>query len=127
MRRVLRLALPSGVIAGAATVTTYLIARTDTSATEIQQSTAAVVTLYARGDVGARRRRAAVRLVEAASMIAASIGAFCWALFLPIFFGRGFWQLDPGHPPTMLTGLGIAAVGVVAVEIVAWLVDRRRS
>ncbi len=90
VRRVLRLALPSGVIAGAATVTTYLLARADAGATPIQQSTAAVVALY----VVATWVLAVVARPYAwwkVLMIVASLGAFCWALFLPIFFGRGFW------------------------------------
>ncbi|WP_218591287.1 HAD-IC family P-type ATPase [Pseudonocardia oceani] len=126
VRRVLRLSIPSGAIAGVVTFATYLVVRTDTSATEIQQSTAAVVALYAVATwvlVVVARPYVWWKLV----MIAAAIGAFCWALFLPIVFGQGFWQLDPGHPPTLLTGLGIAAVGIVAVEIAAWLVGRRRS
>jgi cation-transporting ATPase E len=126
VRRVLRLSIPSGAIAGVVTFATYLVVRTDTSATEIQQSTAAVVALYAVATwvlVVVARPYVWWKLV----MIAAAVGAFCWALFLPIVFGQGFWQLDPGHPPTLLTGLGIAAVGIVAVEIAAWLVGRRRS
>lgn len=126
VRRVLRLSIPSGAIAGVVTFATYLVVRTDPSATEIQQSTAAVVALYAVATwvlVVVARPYVWWKLV----MIAAAIGAFCWALFLPIVFGQGFWQLDPGHPPTLLRGLGIAAVGIVAVEIAAWLVGRKRS
>ena len=123
VRRVLRLALPSGVIAGAATVTTYLIARIDTTATEIQHSTAAVVTLYLVAIwvlAVVARPYAWWKLV----MIAASIGAFCWALFLPIFFGQRFWQLDPDHSPTMVIALLVAAIAVVLVEVAYTVVNR---
>jgi cation-transporting P-type ATPase E len=125
VRRVLRLAVPSGVIAGAATIVTYLLVRADAGATEIQQSTAAVVALYLVATW--------VLLVVArplawwkVAMIVASLAAFSYALFLPVVFGQAFWQLDPGHTPTMLTALAVAAVAAVLIEVAARLVDRRR-
>ncbi|MHA6779737.1 HAD-IC family P-type ATPase [Pseudonocardia saturnea] len=126
VRRVLRLSVPAGAVAGLVTFVTYLVVRTDAGATEIQQSTAAVVALFVVATW--------VLVVVArpfvwwkAVMIGLTIAAFCYALFLPIFFGQGFWQLDPGHAPTLLTGLGIAAVGVVGIEIAARVVYRRAS
>ncbi|MGI5126890.1 HAD-IC family P-type ATPase [Pseudonocardia sp. CA-107938] len=123
VRRVLRLALPSGLIAGTATVATYLIARADTTATEIQQSTAAVVTLYLVATwvlAVVARPYAWWKLF----MIAASVGAFSWALFLPVFFGQGFWELDPGHGPTMVVALLVSASAVVLVEVAYTVVNR---
>jgi cation-transporting ATPase E len=125
VRRVLRLSVPAGIVTGLVTVVTYLLVRGDAGATEIQQSTAAVVALY----VVATWVLVVVARPFAwwkAGMIAASIAAFCYALFLPIFFGQGFWQLDPGHTQTLLIGLAVAAVGVVGVEIAARVVYRRR-
>jgi len=126
VRRVLRLSVPAGVVAGLVTFVTYLVVRTDAGATEIQQSTAAVVALFVVATwvlVVVARPFVWWKVV----MIGCTIAAFCYALFLPVFFGQGFWQLDPGNPPTLLTGLGIAAVGVVAIEIVARVVYRRAS
>lgn len=124
VRRVLRLAIPAGVIAGVATFVTYLLARADETATEIQQSTAAVLALYLIATW--------VLVVVArpfawwkALMVGASLAAFAYALFLPIFFGQEFWQLDPGHLPTMLTALVVAATGAVLVEIATWVVNRQ--
>lgn len=123
VRRVLRLAMPSGLIAGVATFVTYLIARSDPTATPIQQSTAAVVTLYVIATW--------VLVVVArpfawwkAGMIAASVAAFCYALFLPILFGQSFWQLDPSHRGVMLPALVVAAVAVVLVEVANRVVSR---
>jgi len=124
VRRVLRLAAPSGVIAGLVTFVTYLLARADGSATEIQQSTAAVVALYLVATwvlVVVARPFQGWKVL----MIVASLAAFAQALFLPFFFGREFWQLDPDHAPTMLTALVVASVGAVLVELASWLVKRR--
>ena len=124
VRRVLRLAAPSGVIVGLSTFTTYLVVRGDASATPIQQSTAAVVVLYLVATW--------VLIVVArpfvwwkAVMIAASLAAFSYALFLPVMFGRGFWQLDATHTPTMLTALAAAALGAALIELAARLLNRR--
>ena len=126
VRRVLRLSVPAGLVAGVGTFVTYLLVRADAGATEIQQSTAAVVALYVMATwvlVVVARSFAWWKL----GMIVASVAAFAYALFLPIFFGQAFWQLDPGHTPTLLTGLGVAAVGVVAIEIASRVVYRRSA
>lgn len=124
VRRVLRLALPSGVIAGVTTFVTYLIARADTTATPIQQSTAAVVALFVVATW--------VLIVIArpfawwkAGMIGLLIGAFCWALFLPWIFGQSFWQLDPSHSGVMLPGLIAAVIAAALIEVAYFLVNRR--
>jgi cation-transporting ATPase E len=124
VRRVLRLAAPAGVIAGLATFVTYLLARADSSATEIQQSTAAVVALYL---IATWVLVVVARPFEwwKVLMVAASLAAFSYALFLPTVFGQQFWQLDPSHGPTMQLALGVAAVGAVLVELATWLVNRR--
>jgi cation-transporting P-type ATPase E len=123
VRRVLRLAIPSGVVIGAATITTYLIARGDPTATPIQQSTASVVVLY----LVATWVLAVVARPFAwwkALMIAASLAAFSYALFLPWIFGQQFWQLDPGHGGLMTLALVVAAVAAVLIEIAYRVVDR---
>jgi cation-transporting ATPase E len=123
VRRVLRLAMPAGLIAGAATIATYLLARADPTATDVQQSTAAVVVLFLVATW--------VLVVVArpfawwkAAMIALLVAAFGYALFLPVLFGQEFWQLDPSHSGVMQPALVVAAVAAALVEI-ANLVVRR--
>jgi cation-transporting ATPase E len=118
VRRVLRLAAPSGVVAGVATVVSYLLARANDAATAIQQSTAAVVTLYLVATW--------VLVVVARpfvwwkiALVATSAVAFCYALFLPVLFGQAFWQLDPGNRSTTLLALVVGAAGAVLVELAA--------
>ncbi|MCU1663435.1 MAG: ATPase, P-type (transporting), superfamily, subfamily [Pseudonocardia sp.] len=118
VRRVLRLSAPAGVITGLATVVIYLLARADATATAVQQSTAAVVTLYLITTwvlVVVARPFVWWKVV----MIAGSLVAFSYALLLPTLFGREFWQLDPGHGPTMLLALIVAVVGAVLVQLAA--------
>ncbi|NMH98363.1 HAD-IC family P-type ATPase [Pseudonocardia acidicola] len=116
VRRVLRLATPSGVIAGAGTVVTYLLVLGDASATPVQQSTAAVVTLYL---IALWVLVAVARpfVWWKAVLVAASAAAFAHALFSPFVLGARFWELDPGHLPTMLTALTVAVVGAFLVEV----------
>jgi len=124
VKRVLRLAAPSGIIAGVGTVVTYLIVRTDPGATEIQQKTAAVLTLYliATGVLAVVARPFAMWKV---ALILASLAAFAYALLAPLPFGRDFWQLDAGDTQTMLVGLTVAVVGIVLVEIANLVITRR--
>jgi cation-transporting ATPase E len=123
VRRVLRLAAPSGVVAGVATVVTYLLARANDAATAVQQSTAAVVTLYLVATW--------VLVVVARpfvwwkiALVATSVVAFCYALFLPVLFGQAFWQLDPGNRSTTLLALVVGAAGAVLVELAARISGR---
>jgi cation-transporting P-type ATPase E len=108
------------VVAGVATVVTYLIARSDDTATAVQQSTAAVVTLYLVATwvlVVVARPFEWWKIV----LVAASLAAFCYALFLPVLFGQAFWQLDPGNTSTMLLAVVVAVVGALLVEVAARL------
>jgi cation-transporting ATPase E len=122
VRRVLRLAAPAGVIAGAATFVTYLLVRGDGSATGTQHSTAAVLTLYLVATwvlVVVARPFTWWKVL----MIAAMAGSFAFAFLVP--YEQDFWQLDPGHPPTLLLALLLGAAGAVLVELAAWTVKRR--
>ncbi len=122
VRRVLRLALPSGVIAGVGVVTCYLLVRGDPGATPIQQSTAAVLTLYLIATwvlVVIARPYVWWKIV----LIAVMVASFAGAITIP--FWQRFWELDPSDASTMLTGLGVAAVGAVLVELLYWVNQRR--
>ncbi|AEA22622.1 ATPase, P-type (transporting), HAD superfamily, subfamily IC [Pseudonocardia dioxanivorans CB1190] len=124
VKRVLRLAAPSGIIAGAGTVVTYLIVRTDPTATSIQQSTAAVLTLYLIA-TGVLVVVARPFVWWKAVLVVASLAAFAHALLSPLPFGREFWQLDAGNTATMLVGLVVAIVGIVLVEVANLVITRR--
>jgi cation-transporting ATPase E len=101
----------------------FLIARTDPTATDIQQSTAAVVALFVVATW--------VLLVVArplawwkVGMVAVLAAAFCYALFVPAFFGQTFWELDPSHAGVMLPALIVAVIAAALVEVADRVIRR---
>lgn len=119
VERVLRRAAPAGVIAGAATLVTYLLVRNDAGATAASSGTAALITLFIIAmwvlAVAARPYRPwKIALIATMSL------AFPLALFVP--FARHFFALSISDGPGMLVGLVSGAVGMALVEI-AWRVD----
>lgn len=121
VRRVLRLAVPSGLIAGAATVVGYLLVRTDQTATPEQHSTAAVVVLFIVTSwvlVAVARPLLWWKVALIGSMVASFLSALLWS------FGQWFWELDPDHLPTMTIALGVGAAGALLVEIGYRVVQR---
>ena len=56
-------------------------------------------------------------------LIALMVAAFAFSILVP--FAQSFWLLDPGHGPTLLVAVVVAAVGAVLVEVSARVVGRR--
>jgi cation-transporting ATPase E len=122
VKRVLRLAAPSGIIAGVATYLTYKLAQNDASATPIQASTAAVIALYLVATwvlIVIARPYVWWKFVLVAAMVAGFVGS------ITIPFAQSFWQLDPTHAPTVLTAVAIAVVGSALIELLYWVTQRR--
>jgi cation-transporting ATPase E len=125
VRRVLQLAMPSGLVAGIATLVTYLVVRERyPDATAIQHSTAAVIALFGVASwvlIVIARPYVWWKVVLVVTMI---------SLFLPAVLldvGKEFWALDAGHSGTVTFALGVAAVGAALVELCAWVNSRARS
>jgi cation-transporting P-type ATPase E len=123
VERVLRRAAPAGVVAGAATLVTYLLVRNDPGATAARSGTAALITLFV---IAMWVLVVAARPYEPwkIGLIAAMTLAFPLALFVP--FARHFFALSISDPHGMLVGLACGAVGMVLVEI-AWRIGTRWS
>ncbi len=120
VRRVLRLALPSGVIVGLATVATLLLVN-GIDATDAQKDTAAVLTLFIAATwvlVVIARPYTWWKLV----LIAAMVGLFLGALLIP--FWQQFWALYPGNWPTMLVAITVGAVAAALIELAYWFSHR---
>jgi cation-transporting ATPase E len=113
-RRVLRVAVPAGVVAAAGTFLTYLVVVAEGEADLTQNRTAAVITmfgitLWVTAVVARPYRPGKVALV------AAMAGVFALVLLVPV--GQRFFALDPSPPEAVLTALAVAAVGVLLVEL----------
>lgn len=122
--RVMRLALPSGLIIGITTFISYVLAYQgpDQSQTEkVQAGTSALITLI----------MIAVWVLAVVArpyswwkivLIGASVVAYLILFALP--FTREFFQLDPSNIAATTLALTLGAIGVVLVELVWWISAR---
>ncbi|MEV0543533.1 cation-translocating P-type ATPase [Nocardia salmonicida] len=124
--RVMRLAVPSGVVIGIATFVSYLIAYAGPEASEtqkVQAGTTALITLIMIAMwvlVLVARPYVWWKVV----LIAVSVLAYVALFTIP--FTREFFKLDPSNPRLTLAAVVCGAIGIVLVEL-AWWVQSRRS
>jgi cation-transporting ATPase E len=121
VRRVMTSALPSGLVVGIATFTSYLLAYEGRAATETEQtqaSTAALITLL----VGALWVLAVVaRPYEWWRVALVAVSALAYVVIFSIPFAREQFMLDPSNATltAMALGLGIVAAGLI--EVIWWV------
>ena len=125
--RVLRFAVPAGLVAATATFTGYALARTETSSTLADARTAATITLFGVAYwVLAILARPLTRAREL--LLVAMAAGFVFALVLPPF--QRFYALDPPSPLVVAATVGVIAVSDVLLEV-GWRsteqLRRRRS
>ncbi|WP_415855965.1 HAD-IC family P-type ATPase, partial [Sinomonas sp. G460-2] len=119
--RVLRMAIPAGVVIAVASFTCYLLVRpsvADGVATQVQASTSALITLIAialwvLAIVARPYEWWKVLLVGV--MMAASFAMFALPLTQRLF------ELDPGNVGHTATALACAAAGIAVVELGWWI------
>jgi cation-transporting P-type ATPase E len=122
--RVMRLAIPAGAVIATATFVAYLLARRDNGPADlekIQDSTTAWMTLTAI----ALWVLAIIARPYAWWKVGLLIGMVVLSaspLLVP--FLRNFLALDPGDWGQNVIAISCAAVGIVVIEIVWWLVNR---
>ena len=124
-KRVMALALPSGVIVAVATFTTYLLSHpraAEASATQTQAATAALATLIV---VATWVLSVVARPYEPwkIALIVASAGAYVAIFLLPLT--QQIFLLDTSNTPLMRQALLVGLVGAVLVEL-SWTIQRRR-
>jgi cation-transporting ATPase E len=124
VKRVMRLAVPSGLIIGVATFVSYLLVYAGPEQTEeqrMQASTSALITLITIAlwvlAVVARPYTWWKLLLLAGSVVAYVI-LFAWP------FTRDFFALDPSNVAATTSAFACGAVGIVLVEV-AWTVTGR--
>ncbi|UGT54557.1 cation-translocating P-type ATPase [Nocardia asteroides] len=124
--RVMRLAVPSGVVIGVATFVAYLIAYAGPEASEtqkVQAGTTALITLIMIA-VWVLALVARPYVWWKVVLIAVSVLAYIALFTIP--FTREFFKLDPSNPRLTLAAFVCGAVGIVLVEL-AWWVQARMS
>jgi cation-transporting ATPase E len=121
VRRVLRFAIPAGIIVAAATLTAYLLARA-AGLSLVQQRTTAVLVAFILSlcvlvllAIPLTRRRVL--------LVGAALAGF--AMLFPLPAVRGFYALE--IPPGEL-GIALLAAGIGAACLASfWVISRRRS
>ena len=126
VKRVMRLAVPSGVIIGVATFVSYLLAYagpTETEEQRMQASTSALITLITIALwvlAVVARPYTWWKLVLIGGSVVAYVILFAWP------FTRDFFALDPSNVAATTSAFVCGAVGIVLVEL-AWTVTGRLS
>ncbi|MEV0295036.1 HAD-IC family P-type ATPase [Nocardia sp. NPDC050710] len=119
--RVMRLAIPSGVVIGVATFVAYLIAYAGPNATEdqkVQAGTTALITLIMIA-VWVLAIVARPYVWWKVVLISASIAAYVFLFTVP--FTREFFKLDPSNVRLTTAAFICGAVGIVLVEAAWWI------
>ncbi|WP_073479356.1 cation-translocating P-type ATPase [Streptoalloteichus hindustanus] len=117
--RVLRMAVPAGIVAGITTFVTYWVVRVDDTATQVEHRTAAVIALYCVA-TWALAIVARPYTWWKIALVGTMGAAFLLALLTPV--GQRFFELDPTHTGHVLTALACAAVAIALLEL-GWWVD----
>ncbi|CAN3130712.1 cation-translocating P-type ATPase [Mycobacterium sp. smrl_JER01] len=124
VRRVMTSALPSGIVVGAATFTSYLVAYQGRAATAVEQtqaSTAALITLL----VSAVWVLSVVaRPYEWWRVLLVAVSGLAYVVIFSIPAARELFLLDPSNPTVTSTALAIGLAGAAAVEVIWWLQGR---
>jgi cation-transporting ATPase E len=121
VRRVMTAALPSGLVVGACTFVSYLLAyqgRAATPTEQTQASTAALITLL----VGAVWVLAVVaRPYEWWRVALVAVSALAYVVIFSIPWAQELFILDPSNAAITATALGIGLVGALVIEVLWWI------
>jgi cation-transporting ATPase E len=124
VRRVMTSALPSGVVIGVATFTSYLVAyhgREATAAQQMQASTAALITLLMTA-IWVLAVVARPYQWWRVALVAASGLAYVVIFSIPV--AQKTFMLDPSDAAITSTAVGIGLAGVAAIEAIWWIQGR---
>ncbi|WP_017555483.1 HAD-IC family P-type ATPase [Nocardiopsis baichengensis] len=121
VRRTLRLAVPSGLIAGAAAVTTYLMVLDGRVVPDPADRTAVVITLCAT-TLWVLLLVAKPYVWWKTVLVGAMVGLLLTALLTPV--GQAFFALDVSAPGKIGVALGVAAAAMALITAVRLVDDR---
>lgn len=131
VRRVMTAALPSGLVVGTATFTSYLVAyqgREATPAEQMQASTAALITLLV---AGVWVLAVVARPYQLWRVALVAVSGLAYMVIFSIPLARDAFMLDVSNVKTTSIALIIGLVAAVAIEVIWWvqgaiLGERRR-
>ena len=125
VRRVMLSALPSGVVVGIATFTSYLVAYQGREATPVEQtqaSTAALITLL----VSSVWVLAVVaRPYEWWRVALVTVSGLAYVVIFSIPLAQKWFMLDPSNVAITSMALGIGVVGAAIIEVLWWVQGAR--
>ncbi|MFD6953760.1 magnesium-transporting ATPase [Nocardiopsis sp. TSRI0078] len=119
--RTLRLAIPSGMVAGFAAVTTYLLVLGGRTVPDPADRTAVVITLCAT-TLWVLLLVAKPYVWWKVLLVGSMVGLLTLAMVTPL--GQWFFDLDVSDPAKVLTGLAVAGVAIVAITVIRVVDDR---
>jgi cation-transporting ATPase E len=119
--RVLRLALPAGVIIAAASMTTYLVTSWHLGEQAPRTSTAALASLI----IAASWLLCIVaRPLRPWKIVLLAVSLAMYALIFTLPLARRLFLLDTSHPQVMLTGVVVGLIAAVLLEVTWWVTGR---
>ncbi|MGW6729737.1 cation-translocating P-type ATPase [Nocardia sp. NPDC055029] len=124
--RVMRLAVPSGVVIGVATFVAYLIAYAGPEASETQKVQAGTTALITLIMIAVWVLALVARPYVWWKVVLIAVSVFAYIALFTIPFTREFFKLDPSNLRLTLAAFVCGAVGIVLVEL-AWWVQSRLS
>ncbi|HPZ69433.1 MAG TPA: HAD-IC family P-type ATPase [Dermatophilaceae bacterium] len=126
-RRVLQLALPSGVVVAICTFTTYLLCRPPVGSGEDLRTQASTASLACLIIVATWVLSVVARPYEwwKVALLVLSVAAYVAIFLVP--FTQSLFLLDAGNAAMMRTGLTVGLVGAAAIEAIWWIQGRLRG
>ena len=121
VRRVMTSALPSGVVVGIATFTSYLVAYQGREATPVEQtqaSTAALITLLL---TAVWVLAVVARPYEWWRVALVSVSGLAYVVIFSIPLAQKWFMLDPSNVAITSMALGIGIVGAAVIEVLWWV------
>ncbi|MFL1431403.1 MULTISPECIES: HAD-IC family P-type ATPase [unclassified Nocardiopsis] len=119
--RTLRLAVPSGMVAGLAAVTTYLLVLGGRTVPDPADRTAVVITLCTT-TLWVLLLVAKPYVWWKVVLVGSMVGLLTLAMVTPV--GRWFFDLDVSDPAKLLTGLAVAGAAIAVITVIRVVDDR---
>ena len=126
-RRVLQLALPSGVVVAICTFTTYLLCRPPVGSGEALRTQASTASLACLIIVATWVLSVVARPYEwwKVALLVLSVAAYVAIFLVP--FTQSLFLLDAGNAAMMRTGLTVGLAGAATIEAIWWIQGRLRG